>query len=294
MSKRSDGWRGNIRFEKEIDMANQKELKKGVKVRFIDESMHRTNRMFYPVVGTVGVINKVCDDDGAWVDWGDDGVKCHGVWHSPSSALEIVKSRPPKILITVDKDDTQKVIAKDLDSGKTGVAKCNPTDTFDFMTGAKLAIARLCGEEALKPKCKFKVGDKIVGNEKANRYEITRQGWKGVVTEVLKEPIKNMGGADDGKYWIFKAHSVSTDMNFYLVDDAFDLLPEPKGWNGKVVCVDTFRGSDLTAGKVYAVKDGVLRNDIGHSVISDIIIGPDDFKRKDLFSTKFIEYKGEA
>ena len=34
-----------------------------------------------------------------------------------------------------------KVIAEH--DGKKGVARCNPTDTFDFLTGAKLAIERL-------------------------------------------------------------------------------------------------------------------------------------------------------
>jgi hypothetical protein len=31
---------------------------------------------------------------------------------------------------------------------------------------------------------KFKVGDEVVGNEKANRYGITKQGWKGIVKQV--------------------------------------------------------------------------------------------------------------
>lgn len=35
------------------------------------------------------------------------------------------------------------VIAKNTLTGKTGVAKCNPADEFDFNTGAKLAFDRL-------------------------------------------------------------------------------------------------------------------------------------------------------
>ena len=272
--------------------------KNGMKVVFTKD-FQRIHPEFYPPVGTKGVI---VEADGTFtprIKWfGFRPYVCgeyrdSAYYHDGNWKL-IGYARPPKILITVDKDDPQKVIAKDLDSGKTGVAKCNPTDTFDFMTGAKLAFARLCGEDAPKPMCKFKVGDKIIGNEKANRYGITRQGWKGVVIEVLEKPMKRTDGADSGMYWTFKAHSVSNDMNFYLSDDAFDLLPEPKGWSGKVVCIDPCSISYLTAGKVYAVKGGVLRNDIGHSIISDIITGPDDFKRKDWFSSKFIEYKGEA
>lgn len=284
MSKRSDGWRGSIRFEKEIDMANQKELKKGVKVRFIDESMHLSNRMLYPVVGTVGVIDNVCDDDGAWVDWKDDGVKCHGIWHSPSSALEIIKSRPPKILITVDKADPQKVIAKDLGSGKTGVAKCNPTDTFDFYTGAKMAFARLCGEDKPKEpqKRKFKVGDKVVGNKKASaNYSITREGWRGTVFEVPP---------DEDFIWV---RSENGDSHFYVRTSSFDLLTEPKGWNGKVVCVEP-HSMYFTAGKVYTVKNGVMLKDNGSPANTTLIKGPDDLRNTHILTSKFIECKGEA
>lgn len=42
-----------------------------------------------------------------------------------------------------------KVIAER--DGKKGVARCNPTDTFDFLTGAKLAIERLEADNYGKP-----------------------------------------------------------------------------------------------------------------------------------------------
>lgn len=278
----------------------QKELEKlkpGAKVRFTSEEAHRCNPSFYPVVGTVGELSGVGKGDGAWVKW-DDGVKCKGVWHAAASWLERVSesTRPQKILITVDKADPKKVIAKDLDSGKTGVAKCNPTDTFDFYTGAKLAFARLCGEdkpkEEQKPKCKFKVGDKIVGNKLADRYVFTRNGWEGVVVEVFDNPERG-SGCDDGKYWTFAASSVDGDARFDLSDDAFDLLPEPKGWNGKVVCVRTLADC-FTVGKVYSVKDGVLLNDRLENAIGALITDPSVLNNPEIFTSKFIEYKGEA
>lgn len=49
--------------------------------------------------------------------------------------------------------DGPKVIAEDKNTGRTGVARCNPADEFDFYTGAKLAFERLTGEE--KKKVKF-------------------------------------------------------------------------------------------------------------------------------------------
>lgn len=42
-----------------------------------------------------------------------------------------------------------RVIAKNPISGKAGIAKCSPEDTFDFLTGAKLALERLMEEESL-------------------------------------------------------------------------------------------------------------------------------------------------
>lgn len=42
----------------------------------------------------------------------------------------------------------QSVIAKDVNSGKTAEARCNPADAFDFAIGAKLALERLTGERS--------------------------------------------------------------------------------------------------------------------------------------------------
>ena len=43
----------------------------------------------------------------------------------------------------------QSVIALDKTTGKTAEARCNPADTFDFMTGAKLAFERLTSTREL-------------------------------------------------------------------------------------------------------------------------------------------------
>ena len=64
------------------------------------------------------------------------------------------KVEPPKhegkILIMVDKEDNNKIIARDLITGKTSEAKRNPKDKWDFNKGAKLALERLTEPE--KPK----------------------------------------------------------------------------------------------------------------------------------------------
>ena len=54
--------------------------------------------------------------------------------------------------IVIYRKDNQ-VIALDKATGKTGIAYCNPEDTFDFFTGADLAYERLRGrEKPSKPK----------------------------------------------------------------------------------------------------------------------------------------------
>ena len=61
--------------------------------------------------------------------------------------MELVK--PEKIIIY---RNGAEVIAKNTATGKTGVARCNPTGEFDFNTGAKLAFERLTNPEPEKPK----------------------------------------------------------------------------------------------------------------------------------------------
>lgn len=48
-----------------------------------------------------------------------------------------------KILIMVDENDENKVIATNLTTGIKAEAKCNPTDDWDFLKGAALAFDRL-------------------------------------------------------------------------------------------------------------------------------------------------------
>lgn len=64
---------------------------------------------------------------------------------------------PVREMIVIYRKDN-KVVALDKATGKEGVARCAPEDTFNFETGAKLAFKRLVGEDtAAEPK--FKVGE---------------------------------------------------------------------------------------------------------------------------------------
>ncbi|MGN1341181.1 MAG: hypothetical protein ACI4WS_12885 [Oscillospiraceae bacterium] len=67
-----------------------------------------------------------------------------------------------------------KVVAKR--GKKVGVAKCSPEDTFDFVTGAKLAFERLIGvtDNTSKPKQKFKTGEfvRVTTNDGTHHFDI--------------------------------------------------------------------------------------------------------------------------
>ena len=57
--------------------------------------------------------------------------------------FELVK---PETIVIYRKDN--QVIALDKTTGEKAVAKCHPSDTFDFKKGAKLAFKQLMGEDA--------------------------------------------------------------------------------------------------------------------------------------------------
>lgn len=88
---------------------------------------------------------------------------------------------PEKIIIY---RNGAEVVAKNTSTGKTGVAKCNPADEFDFNTGAKLALERLTNPEPEKPK--YYTGKVVCVSSNSSYYT------KGKVYE-----IKDGVGKDD-------------------------------------------------------------------------------------------------
>lgn len=49
-------------------------------------------------------------------------------------------------------------------------------------------------------KTKFQIGDKVIGNQKANKYAITREGWTGTVVKVVGEIITVESADDVGRF----------------------------------------------------------------------------------------------
>ncbi len=72
-----------------------------------------------------------------------------------------------KVVIMVDKDQPNKVIARNTSTGKTAEAKCAPGDDFDFYKGAALALQRLSENETPKTEEKKYYSGKVVCVESA-------------------------------------------------------------------------------------------------------------------------------
>lgn len=171
-----------------------------------------------------------------------------------------------KSLVPVDSEKVilyrngREVVAKDPYTGKTAVAKCNPSDEFDFATGAKIALERLLGSDPVsvpghKPEEKktlkasdFKIGDYIriidagCGARDANGHVGTLVKGRACHGLYDTDPGINVR-LENGEVW--RIHS-----------DAAVERPEFYSGRFKVVSGTNDR---LEVGKVYEVIDGKFR-----------------------------------
>ena len=150
--------------------------------------------------------------------------------------------------------DGNEVIALNKKTKEKAVAKCNPSDEFDFKIGAGLAFDRLMN--------KFRVGDWVIGNDKADsHYAITTKGWVGRVASIPYEGTIRVCTEDDDY-----GFTVDSDCFDYYIKSEKSEKSEPKKYTGKVVCIK--KGLGFTAGKIYDVKDGIIRDDRGEIRLS--------------------------
>lgn len=105
-------------------------------------------------------------------------------------ANSVAPTTSDRIVVYIDKKDPSKVIAKDVSTGRTGVAKCSPEDTFNFYTGAKLAMDRLLGVEEMEQK--IEIGDTVEFISDKVGVFFPEYGGKGVVQEI----------DDDNDLWV--------------------------------------------------------------------------------------------
>ena len=182
-----------------------------------------------------------------------------------------------KIVITTNGKETLARLYEDGEVKKSAKAECSPDDTFDFSFGAKLAFERLT-----KPTPKFRAGDKVIGNAKAERYCITMKDRRGTVEKV------NPDGSIDVRDNRWPA------IKFKKLDpDCFDFYTEPEYYNGKVVCVEKKRDYyAYTVGKIYEFKDGRVKIDNGFEIPDDTRVKSlDEWNDRCKEFAKFIEIK---
>lgn len=202
------------------------------------------------------------------------------------------KISPSKIVITSNGKTT---LARLYDGNRVirrAEANCDPSDTYDFATGANLAYDRLMQPD--KPaKLKYKVGDRITA--KGNVCGICGPGT--VVEVDAKSSLCNYLVSFDvqpgPKIWAY------TDSVEPLAEPAKEPKPEPKPvkhlYSGKVVCVETH--DDFTVGKVYTFKGGKVADDswTRRPMSSFVAESLEDWNsRYGDCTARFVEYKGEA
>ncbi len=167
------------------------------------------------------------------------------------------------------------VTALNTETNEKGIAKCNPSDTFDFYIGSKLALDRLFGKE-----------------EKSQVREVKRPAKKGEwvkIVNAIQVPVNDDGTpaykngdilhiiSDD--CWGFAHFRKGADrngLNYVLAPSEYVVLEnyppteeveEPVKetfYNGKVVCVDDSGCRGLyTTGKIYEFVDGQMVCDKG-------------------------------
>ena len=189
---------------------------------------------------------------------------------------ELVPVNTRKIVITSDGVET---LARLYDGNKvikSATAKCSPSDTFDFETGARLAFDRLTETKSPLEETLEKMR-KAVTNFKIPKVEVklsTSKYKAGDKVKIIKNTCHH--GMDIGEVvtldrvfdnnvntaWFTKEYKTG----WYIRESDFEPYNPPKYYNGKVVCVK--KGYEIsspvsffTVGKIYNVINGVITSD---------------------------------
>lgn len=137
-----------------------KKFKTGDRVRCIRNGMLHKN-----IAGKFGTIVRVLWHDTYGVEFDENigGHTCNGAakeGHGWNCDCEMLTRAVDESIIIYRKG--KEVVALDKRSGKKGIARCCPEDTFNFETGAKLAFDRLLVNDKFgAPEHAYKVGDKV-------------------------------------------------------------------------------------------------------------------------------------
>ena len=122
------------------------------------------------------------------------------------SATDFLADKTKPILIS---RKGRVVTAEDKNTGEKGVATCSPQDEFDFKIGAKLALARLWGEEvpkALLNDDEIHEGDTVRITDTGKQYTTYNEWIKSNITNVdlICKFDYNREASRDGEYVVVK------------------------------------------------------------------------------------------
>lgn len=182
--------------------------------------------------------------------------------------------------IVIYREDN-KVIALDKTTGKKAIACCNPTDTFDFRTGAKLAFSRLIGEEKSevqqgKPnivKCDhYEVGDRVLIRDLDDIAETFRMDADGdipaisFVSSMQQYRGKTLTvGSMRGKFYVMK-ETFPLPYGFHKDMIAGKVVEEdekPTCYTGIIEILDN--GGDFKKGDIVEIKNGKFKDKDNYS-----------------------------
>ena len=105
---------------------------------------------------------------------------------------------------------------------------------------------------------KFKVGDKVrIRSYKELKKEFGSTPNGSIKTKLTVLTIRSVEKDKDNDYISFRFE----ENPFTFSHDAIE--PIPKYFTGEVVCIENY--SDFTKGRIYKIKNGVFRDDVGYS-----------------------------
>lgn len=156
-----------------------------------------------------------------------------------------------------------------------GIAKCNPSDTFDLYTGSRLALDRLFGKEIPQVRevnRKAKKGEwvKIVKAEFVPVNDDGTPSYKNgdvlhIISDVGYGYVRFREGEDRSNKRYILAQSEYVVLENYTPTEEVKELVKETFYNGKVVCIKAVPHSSFTVGKVYQFVDGSVTDDIPHT-----------------------------
>lgn len=198
-------------------------------------------------------------------------------WWCKENEIELCNT---SIHITVDGTKVLAVMKEDKQEISRGVATCNPSDEFNFKTGAKLAMDRLLGEEIK--------GDYITGVS-----EVSRKAKVGEYIKVVElgnhSPMLKVG--DIHKVTYVESYAIKTDKRNLFYDSKQEYAVLENYNPEKAEQVESAKSTE-TKDEYLSFKKVKRRAEVGEYmlVVNASVVPGDDYKNGDILKCIGFEY----